>query len=704
MKKSYKFIIYIFLIITSFETKSQWLQLPVTTGPVSIFFSNKNSNKFIVSSKQIFEYYNNKWNKIIHEGLPDTITTDIVDGITFNDNLIVGTSYPNAGFYKFNKSNNKWNLLNFIINDTFYIKSIKYVNNRIYVGILTFPIYQNIPTVIYSEDNGNSWIADDNGIIAKGLEHLVDIVFYENEYYLLTNSRIYKKNTLDTAWQLLMNGINNISLFNISNILTHKQNLFISSNRGVFKFDNASKNWLPFNNGILSSDTSLSGIVAEVNKKLITFKRYSVGRKTYFWDESTEKWELVPLLFDSIVINSATSINDTLFIATNQGLQLLNDINEMPKLFMNGVNNVSINSIVINNNNLLATSFNTGFFYYNRGLISLPQFLQKPYFSSINTLDTNQNLIFTGYSNGLGIYNKNMELQYFEPMFHGRNVRRLYAHNNKIFASVGQGSNSENFVADAQTLTWQKINLNTQINDYFYHDGYVYAASNTTGLYRTDTASLNNWEFISGTFGPQQINGISASGNIIYVTTPNGLNTYNTITKEWGKINTPFDNLGLRRIICVNNKIILNTSQKAGIYIADTSDFIFYPLYNGINTNLLSVNNMLIHQDTLFLATTQGIWYRPLSDINTGLAQTNLKSKTSINIYPNPASGLINIETKTERIKQIKLYNLQGKQVESYDVNNDKFMINTEYFVPGVYMIQAILNNNELVHQKVVFK
>ena len=61
-----------------------------------------------------------------------------------------------------------------------------------------------------------------------------------------------------------------------------------------------------------------------------------------------------------------------------------------------------------------------------------------------------------------------------------------------------------------------------------------------------------------------------------------------------------------------------------------------------------------------------------------------------LEIYPNPASDYININT--EKIKSINIYDLQGKLMKSIDCKDDITNVNISDFAKGVYFIETFDN------------
>ncbi len=71
-----------------------------------------------------------------------------------------------------------------------------------------------------------------------------------------------------------------------------------------------------------------------------------------------------------------------------------------------------------------------------------------------------------------------------------------------------------------------------------------------------------------------------------------------------------------------------------------------------------------------------------------GLASSKQKSSQFImNIYPNPASQFINIQTTNSEIYDIKIMNLSGQIVNHIQGNGNKFSINVENLPAGLYFM-----------------
>lgn len=677
----------------------QWNQLPISIGSANFVFSDIEANKkYLLASNQVYFFENSKWNILPNDGLPQAGNISINVGTAFNDKIIIGVNYyPQAGFFEFDKKKNKWNRLNFVLDDSFTVQNLIYQQNRLFASVTIFKRNNTLSQIYVSQNNGDSWKPDVAGIDFKTFAQITDLIFYENEFHLLTNnSLVFKRSEHDSTWKVNNNGINHIQNLATRNLIVFNGNIFMCTLKGFFIYDKTIETWLPINDGLEDRDTSSNSNLGYIKNKMITFGINSVNsRRGYVFNENLKKWERWPNL-DSLIINNALNINDTLFLAATQGLYYITDLTDSPLLYMDGIKNARVNDLEFEMNELFAATSTNGILHFKDGLNTKPTVFNHPRSNTSSGIIHTTNHIIVSYSRGMGVYDKSMNLSYYVPQFHNSNVSTIYKFNKYIYANSGQS----NFVCHEDSLIWRKTDLNTSIRQFYYHNGFVYAAGSTTGLYRTSIEN-ENWEFLSGAFGPQQIQGVTAYNNTILVTTRDGLLTYNLTDKSWSKINTPFDNLGFQKITYFNGKIVVNTLFQSGVYVADTNDFIFHPLFNGINVNHFFINNMLIHNDTLFLASTQGIWYRPLHNINTSIRRYN-ENEMAVSVFPNPASSQVNISCTNEKIKGIVVYNSLGQKMDEITINNHQHIYQTSHLKEGIYFFNIMLNNQNMINHKVV--
>ncbi|MCB0736208.1 MAG: T9SS type A sorting domain-containing protein [Bacteroidetes bacterium] len=87
---------------------------------------------------------------------------------------------------------------------------------------------------------------------------------------------------------------------------------------------------------------------------------------------------------------------------------------------------------------------------------------------------------------------------------------------------------------------------------------------------------------------------------------------------------------------------------------------------------------------------TESSWVYHNSKYNALSTPTPSKQNT-LKLYPNPATQLLNIESK-EPIQQIVIYNIQGQELEHKTLNVTSTQLNISHLPKGTYLLQTITN------------
>ena len=84
-------------------------------------------------------------------------------------------------------------------------------------------------------------------------------------------------------------------------------------------------------------------------------------------------------------------------------------------------------------------------------------------------------------------------------------------------------------------------------------------------------------------------------------------------------------------------------------------------------------------------------------------AQASVKDKKVFSVFPNPAHTKININlTGYAGVSEIKMFDVNGKEVASYRTSEINSVMDISKFTNGVYMVNIITSNGEVLHQKVI--
>lgn len=95
----------------------------------------------------------------------------------------------------------------------------------------------------------------------------------------------------------------------------------------------------------------------------------------------------------------------------------------------------------------------------------------------------------------------------------------------------------------------------------------------------------------------------------------------------------------------------------------------------------------------------------PLEDLECGTPPTGLQDVNPIDlqISPNPATEFVQITAKEERLQNIKVYDLQGKLLKEYIVNNTQYLLKRNDWDNGMYILQ-IETTKGIYSQKLIWK
>ena len=226
-------------------------------------------------------------------------------------------------------------------------------------------------------------------------------------------------------------------------------------------------------------------------------------------------------------------------------------------------------------------------------------------------------------------------------------------------------------------------------------------------LYKTTTGN-GIWTKISGFSGyinsiaihpadPNRVAIATTSSNKVYITTDGG--------DSWQVKNTGLPNFSALCLVWdkVDNGLYLGMNY--GVYYIN-DDLSAWKLYNNLLPNVM-INELEINfaDNKLYAATYgRGLWRTDLYK-NTATSAKDLKTTINYNIFPNPASSLINIQWKEPgKTAELRIFNINGKLVyykKEADLNN--FTIGTDDFTNGIYFIR-INSSKGIYTQKIVIK
>lgn len=213
--------------------------------------------------------------------------------------------------------------------------------------------------------------------------------------------------------------------------------------------------------------------------------------------------------------------------------------------------------------------------------------------------------------------------------------------------------------------------------------GQLWIANNNDGSSGANTNDAPTLVRISNTMQTNILNGT------ITQTIPNDTNSINGF-RVW---NLPSSSsgrgqLGGMQIDKTLNRIYVNEQVNgSGLWfdIATLSN-----ITDNFNTYKLNISSTNPGNGGLFLATSSQMQI---------LGNESFDIKSTISLYPNPSTGIFNINTN-EIIKNITAFDILGKEIEIFFLSNNQFSIEKQ----GVYFIKVELENGQIINSKLIIK
>lgn len=89
-------------------------------------------------------------------------------------------------------------------------------------------------------------------------------------------------------------------------------------------------------------------------------------------------------------------------------------------------------------------------------------------------------------------------------------------------------------------------------------------------------------------------------------------------------------------------------------------------------------------------------------DYNASIDQIN-NSTHKIHIYPNPSTGIVNIES-SESVSEVDIFDISGRKIRKENASSNNFSINISDLPTGIYIINIFNNKKELINSSKIAK
>jgi hypothetical protein len=124
----------------------------------------------------------------------------------------------------------------------------------------------------------------------------------------------------------------------------------------------------------------------------------------------------------------------------------------------------------------------------------------------------------------------------------------------------------------------------------------------------------------------------------------------------------------------------------------------------GSANSILGNPDMSASKGKSYIDTIQG-YLNPRIYVALGLGSNTAINEVvdaSTEIYPNPASNLLNIVSYAVKINTVSIYNLNGQEVLNTTVNANQIKLNTSNIANGVYIIDVKSNNSSIKRKLII--
>ncbi len=155
------------------------------------------------------------------------------------------------------------------------------------------------------------------------------------------------------------------------------------------------------------------------------------------------------------------------------------------------------------------------------------------------------------------------------------------------------------------------------------------------------------------------------------------------------------------------SKVVLAT--EVGIWATNNihnESVLWEPINNGLPNVRVDMLRLREFDNTILAATHgRGLYYCDLEGGYSTNSRTVIDTELKANIYPNPTSGIVNINFEENNLKSvnISIFNTGGILVESFEKynNSGELRLNLDYLQNGTYILK-ISANNKLTTKKIL--
>ncbi len=515
--------------------------------------------------------------------------------------------------------------------------------------------------VFYSEDLGYSWT---QSLSVQGYVYSV----FEHDGILFAgtqNSGIMRSTDNGATWEEANEGLGS-STASVYDFAYLGGWIYAAVNGWIYRSQDG-LNWSSSGYGL--EDGGVTFFYANESENKI----YAATSTGVYWNtQPSQAWQKVgntEFVFERV--NSVTSINGTLFAATEGG------VHKMPNApfgqwSATGVPNGSVIKLKRCDGKLFAATLYHSVQYSEDEGISW-NFASDRVFASIPNRFTNDFACTdTSYflATASGLLSLRQSDTHWNVSFSGKNVLAVAVSGNTVYVGIAAEGVK---VSHDGGVNWSEINgglpSGTDVSDIWLTENYIFAAVSNSGLYRLSYTG-QSWEAANAGIQNQNIKAFFEKDGILYA---GGYGFFRS--DNWGENWVEKTNgmwvYDVYSIYGIGNAILTGTTYN-DVYITYDNAETWEDVADNLNINgYIGVVMSFISDDNYIYAgmSNSGVWRRPVSDFITDVASNEElpgKFKLEQN-YPNPFNPMTTIKysipANAGAPTSLRIYNVLGKEI-----------------------------------------
>jgi photosystem II stability/assembly factor-like uncharacterized protein len=494
--------------------------------------------------------------------------------------------------------------------------------NSLAIDPNTGNIYAGTYNGVYlSTDNGDSWVARDNGFSSLGIQALA---ISGNIIYAGTGDGVvYRSTNSGSNWEAL----NYDFEYTPKALAINDDFIFIGTAGGVFLSSDNGTSWEQASNG-LESEIGSSGF-HRVNCLAINgsniFAGMSFGAGVYLSKDNGNSWEQArngleqnifgeDTTFYSIECLAVDSNTGSIYAGTFGGGVFLSDDNGNSwNAINNGLTNTSVLSIAIDESNIYAGTLEGGVFIsdnsggswtqINNGLSESENGL------TIESMAINGNSIFAG-TQGLGVYLSTDNGSNWTDKNNGLTCTEIFSlisKENTLFAGTQYGG----FISRDGGTSWERITnglpIDDNIADLAIIGDFVFAGTLNNGMFLSSDNG-NSWnEVNNGLPEYSAIWSLAENNDTILAGTSDGVFLSKDNGSSWTEANVGLPTESIYAIVAQNGNIFAQTRNS--VYLSTDNGSSWVEKNSGLSGSKLGfAQSLVINNDKVYVITREGVY------------------------------------------------------------------------------------------------